>query len=86
MLNLTPKKLGKTPEPLDKLSKDSKLTSEECKHRFDQNLCMFCGGSSHKAKECPKSGFWAAKARATTTMTMTTTMEAKLTASTEAKK
>ena len=84
--NPTPKKLGKTPELSDKLGKDSKLTSEERKHRFDQNLCMFCGSSGHKAKECLKSGSWAAKARAATTTTATTTSEAKLTASTEAKK
>ena len=84
--SLTLKKLGKTPQLLDKLSKDGKLTSEEHKHRFDQNLCMFCGSSSHKAKECPKSGSWAAKARAVTTMTVTTMLEAKPTASTKAKK
>ena len=84
-LNLTPKKSGKTPELLDKLRKDGKLTSEERKHRFEQNLCMFCGGSGHKAKECPKSGSQAAKARSATT-TMTTMLEAKPMASTEAKK
>ena len=83
--NPTSKKSGKTPELLDKLGKDGKLTSEECKHRFEQNLSMFCGGSSHKAKECPKSGSWAAKARSATT-TATTTSEAKPTASTKAKK
>ena len=83
--NPTPKKSGKTPELSDKLSKDGKLTSEERKHRFDQNLCMFCGGNSHKAKECPKSGSRAAKARAATTTT-TTMSEAKPMASTEAKK
>ena len=83
--NPTPKKPGKTPELLDKLGKDGKLTSEERKRRFEQNLCMFCGSSGHKAKECPKSGSQAAKARSATT-TMTTTSEAKLTASTEAKK
>ena len=83
--NLTPKKPGKTPELSDKLSKDGKLTSEERKRRFKQNLCMFCGGSGHKAKECPKSGSQAAKARSATT-TMTTTSEAKPMASTKAKK
>ena len=83
--NPAPKKPGKTPELSDKLSKDGKLTSEEHKCRFKQNLCMFCGGSSHKAKECLKSGSRAAKARSAT-ITMTTTSEAKPTASTEAKK
>ena len=80
-----PKKPGKTPKLSDKLGKDGKLTSEERKRRFEQNLCMFCGGSSHKAKECPKSGSRAAKARSATTTT-TTTSEAKPTASTKAKK
>ena len=54
--NLTQKKSGKTAELSDKLGKDGKLTADERKHRFDQGLCMFCGGSGHKAKECPKSG------------------------------
>ena len=49
-------KSGKTAELLDKLSKDGKLTSEERKRRFDMNLCMFCGATGHKAKDCPKSG------------------------------
>ena len=83
--NLTPKKPGKTLKLLDKLGKDGKLTSEERKCRFEQNLCMFCGGSGHKAKECLKSGSQAAKARSVTT-TMTTTLEAKPMASTKAKK
>ena len=42
---------------------------------------MFCGESGHKAKECPKSGSWAAKARAATTASL----EAKPTALTEEK-
>jgi len=78
-------KSGKTAELLDKLGKDSKLTSEEHKHRFDMNLCMFCGATGHKAKDCPKSGSRAAKARAATATT-TNMSEAKLTASTKAKK
>ena len=82
--NLTQKKSDKTAKLLEKLGKDSKLTADERKHRFDQGLCMFCGGSGHKAKECPKSGSRAAKARAATTITAM--LEAKLTASTEAKK
>jgi len=54
----TPKsnKSGKTAELSDKLGKDGKLTSEERKRRFDMNLCMFCGATGHKAKDCPKSG------------------------------
>ena len=55
--NPTQNKSGKTAKLSDKLRKDGKLTADECKHRFNQGLCMFCGGSGHKAKECPKSGF-----------------------------
>ena len=66
---------------MDKLRKDGKLTPDEQKHRFDQGLCMFCSKSGHKAKECPKSGSWAAKARAATVALL----EAKPMASTEAK-
>ena len=54
--NPTQKKSGKTAELSEKLGKDGKLTTDECKHRFNQGLCMFCGGSGHKAKECPKLG------------------------------
>ncbi|KIO00538.1 hypothetical protein M404DRAFT_152440 [Pisolithus tinctorius Marx 270] len=48
------------PEP-SKLSKDGKLTPEECKCCLDGNLCMFCRGSSHFADKCPKK---AGKAKA----------------------
>ena len=82
--NLTQKKSGKTAKLSEKLRKDGKLTADEHKHRFDQGLCMFCGKSGHKAKECLKSGSQAAKARAATTITATS--EAKPMASTEAKK
>ena len=54
--NLTQKKSGKTSKLLEKLRKDSKLTTDDCKCRFNQGLCMFCGRSGHKAKECPKLG------------------------------
>ena len=54
--NPTQKKSGKTAKLSEKLGKDGKLTTDERKHRFDQGLCMFCGRSGHKAKECPKSG------------------------------
>ena len=79
--NLKSNRSGMTPEHSDKLGKDGKLTPDEQKHRFDQVLCMFCGKSGHKAKECPKSGSQATKARAMTTASS----EAKLTALTEAK-
>jgi len=78
-------KSGKTAELLDKLGKDGKLTSEECKRRFNMNLCMFCGATGHKAKDCLKSGSRAAKARAATATT-TNMSEAKPMASTKAKK
>ena len=49
-------KSGKTTELSDRLGKDGKLTSDECKRRFNMNLCMFCGATGQKAKDCPKSG------------------------------
>ena len=48
----------------DKLGKDGKLTQQERQRRFDNNLCMFCGGVGHTAKDCPKSSSSAAKAKA----------------------
>jgi retrotransposon gag protein/zinc knuckle protein len=48
----------------DKLGKDGKLTPQERQRRFDNNLCLFCGGTGHTARECPKSGSSASKAKA----------------------
>ena len=48
----------------DKLGKDRKLTSQERQPCFDNNLCMFCGGPGHSAKDCPKSWSSASKAKA----------------------
>ena len=48
----------------DKLGKDGKLTHTERQRRFDNNLCMFCGGVGHTAKDCPKSSSSASKAKA----------------------
>ena len=56
--NQTQKKSGKTAELSEKLGKDGKLTADERKRRFDQGLCMFCGGSGHKAKECEATQGW----------------------------
>jgi hypothetical protein len=60
-----PDKSKTTPNPLaDKLGKDGKLTSQERQRRFDNNLCMFCGGTGHTANSCPKSTSSASKAKA----------------------
>ena len=48
----------------DKLGKDGKLTPQERQRRFDNNLCMFCGGVGHVASGCPKSNSSASKAKA----------------------
>ena len=47
----------------DKLGKDGKLTPQERQRRFDNNLCMFCGGIGHTANSCPKSTSSASKAK-----------------------
>ena len=47
-----------------KLSKDGKLTLQECQRCFNNNLCMFCGGVGHMAKDCNKASSSAAKAKA----------------------
>ena len=38
----------------DKLGKDGKLTLQERQRCFDNKLCIFCGGTGHTAKDCPK--------------------------------
>ena len=48
----------------DKLGKDSKLTTIKWAHQFTNNLCFFCGGVGHTARECRKSSSSATKARA----------------------
>ena len=47
----------------DKLGKDGKLTPQERQRRFDNNLCMFCGGPGQSAKDCLKSLSFASKAK-----------------------
>src|SRR6202040_203279 len=54
----------KNPDLSNKLSKDGKLTQAECTHPFNNNLCLFCGGVGHTAKECPKSSSSVTKAKA----------------------
>jgi hypothetical protein len=55
---------GSSPAYADKLGKDGKLNQTERQRRFDNNLCMFCGGVGHTAKDCPKSSSSASKAKA----------------------
>jgi len=55
-------KSSSKPDLSDKLGKDGKLTAEERKCCFDQNLCMFCGILGHKAAECHKAAAAAASA------------------------
>ena len=47
----------------EKLGKDGKLTPQEQQRCFDNNLCMFCGGVGHTAKDCLKSSSSASKAK-----------------------
>ena len=48
----------------DKLGKDGKLTSDERQRRFDNNLCLYCGGTGHKTADCKKASASKTKARA----------------------
>ena len=55
------------PNPLsDKLGKDGKLTPQERQRRFDNRLCLFCGGAGHTAKECTKASASASKVKGRT--------------------
>ena len=38
----------------NKLGKDSKLSAKECQEHFDNNLCLYCGGTGHKTADCRK--------------------------------
>ena len=53
-----------TPSIADKLGKDGKLNSEERQRRFDNNLCLYCGGTGHQTKDCKKAASSAIKAKA----------------------
>jgi hypothetical protein len=46
------------------LGKDGKLTSEERQRRFDNDLCLYCGGTGHKTPDCKKAAASKTKARA----------------------
>src|ERR1700720_1001327 len=54
----------KNPNLSDKLGKAGKLTQAERTRRFNNNLCLFCGGVGHTAKECHKSSSSVTKAKA----------------------
>jgi hypothetical protein len=58
-----PSSSGSTNNISDKLGKDGKLLPAERQRRFDNNLCMFCGGGGHTAANCNKSTSSASKAK-----------------------
>ena len=60
-----------------KLGDNGKLTPEERKHRFDENLCMFCGLSGHLVKDCLKSSSRVSKARSAKTASSDVSSETK---------
>ena len=48
----------------DKLGNDGKLKANERQRRFDNNLCLYCGGVGHKTSDYKKAAASKAKARA----------------------
>ena len=38
-----------------KLGQDGKLTPAKRAHQFTNNLCLFCSGVGHTARDCPKA-------------------------------
>ena len=52
----------------NKLGKDSKLSAEECQGHFDNNLCLYCGGTGHKTADCKKAAASTSKAKAHATV------------------
>jgi len=52
----TSKKQPNTPwvDLSSKLASNGKLTSNECKKRLENNLCLYCGIGDHKLDSCPK--------------------------------
>jgi len=52
----TPKKQPNTLQVdlSSKLASNGKLTSDECKKRLENNLCLYCGAGDHKLDSCPK--------------------------------
>ena len=51
-----PKKQPNTPwvDLSSKLASNGKLTSDECKKRLENNLCLYCSIGDHKLDSCPK--------------------------------
>src|SRR5277367_1177195 len=47
----------------DKLGKDGKLHADERQRRFDNNICLYCGGTGHKTADCKKAAASKTKAR-----------------------
>jgi len=37
-----------------KLANNGKVTSNECKKHFENNLCLYCRAEDHKLDSCPK--------------------------------
>ena len=58
---------GKTKTIANLLGPDGKLKPEERKRRFDNNLCLRCGGPGHTVLDCPQTK--KPKGRAATTTT-----------------
>ena len=52
----TPKKQPNTPwvDLSSKLASNGKLTSDKCKKRLENNLCLYCSAGDHKLDSCPK--------------------------------
>ena len=51
-----PKKQPNTPwvDLSSKLASNSKLTSDKCKKRLENNLCLYCSAGDYKLDSCPK--------------------------------
>jgi hypothetical protein len=64
------------PKPYaDKLDKNGQIKAAERERRVKLNLCMYCGGSGHKASECKKRPATAQGKAATTEPTTATIKE-----------
>ena len=48
----------------DKLGNDGKLMPKEHQRCFDNDLCLNCGRTGHKSKDCKKAALSASKAKA----------------------